>query len=119
MVEHAYAAGASWVEVEWPDGPIQRSRLTHASMQTLTKSRPWAIERTRAAGRGVFMQLVGDSDPHLLDDFDPGKAPPSRWKRCWPAGRRAWCGVRSRALLRSHRLFQIRQRLNVNDPERA
>lgn len=76
VVEHAYAAGASWVEVDWSDGPIRRSRLTHASMETLTKSRPWAIERTRAwaAERGVSIQLVGDPDPHLLDDVDPAKA---------------------------------------------
>jgi aminopeptidase len=76
VVEHAYAAGASWVEVEWSDGPIRRSRLTHSSIETLTKSRPWAIERTRAwaAERGVSIQLVGDPDPHLLDDVDPAKA---------------------------------------------
>jgi aminopeptidase len=76
VVERAYAAGAAWVEVEWSDGPIRRSRLTHASIETLTKSRPWAIERTRAwaAERGVAIHLVGDPDPHLLDDVDPAKA---------------------------------------------
>jgi aminopeptidase len=76
VVEHAYAAGAPWVEIEWSDGPIRRSRLTHASIETLTKSRPWAVERTRAwaAGRGVSIRLVGDPDPHLLDDVDPAKA---------------------------------------------
>jgi len=76
VVERAYAAGASWVEVEWSDGPIRRSGLIHASMETLTRPRPWAIERTRewAAGRGVAIQLVGDPDPHLLDGVDPAKA---------------------------------------------
>ena len=76
VVERAYAAGASWVEVEWSDGPIRRSQLTHASIETLTRSRPWAIERTRewAAERGVAIQLVGDPDPHLLDGVDPAKA---------------------------------------------
>jgi aminopeptidase len=76
VVEHAYAAGAAWVEVDWSDGPIRRSRLTHASVESLTKSRPWAIERTKAwaAERGVAIQLVGDPDPHLLDDVDPAKA---------------------------------------------
>ena len=35
-----------------------------------------AIERTKAwaAGRGVSIRLVGDPDPHLLDDVDPAKA---------------------------------------------
>lgn len=76
VVECAYAAGAAWVEVDWRDGPIRRSRLTHASIETLTKSRPWAIERIKewAAGRGVSIQLTGDPDPHLLDDVDPAKA---------------------------------------------
>jgi aminopeptidase len=76
VVERAYAAGAAWVEVDWSDGPIRHSRLTHASIETLTKSRPWAIERTRqwAAERGVAIRLTGDPDPHLFDDVDPAKA---------------------------------------------
>src|SRR5262245_43563205 len=75
VVEQAYVAGAAWVEVDWSDGPIRRSRLIHESIETLTKSRPWAIERTKAwaAGRGVAINLVGDPDPHLLDDADPAK----------------------------------------------
>ncbi len=76
VVERAYAAGASWVEIEWSDGPIRRSQLTHASIETLTRPRPWAIERTKAwaAERGVSIHLVGDPDPHLFDDVDPAKA---------------------------------------------
>jgi aminopeptidase len=76
VVERAYAAGAAWVEVEWSDGPIRHSRLTHASIETLTRTRPWAIERTRewAAERGVAIRLSGDPDPHLFDDVDPAKA---------------------------------------------
>jgi aminopeptidase len=76
VVERAYAAGAAWVEVEWSDGPIRHSRLTHASIETLTKPRPWAIARTKewAAERGVVISLVGDPDPHLFDDVDPAKA---------------------------------------------
>jgi aminopeptidase len=76
VVERAYVAGASWVEVEWSDGPIRRSQLTHADIERLTKTRPWVIERTKAwaAERGVSITLVGDPDPHLLDDVDPVKA---------------------------------------------
>ena len=76
VVERAYVAGAAWVEVEWTDGPIRHSRLTHASIETLTRSRPWAIERVKewAAERGVVISLVGDPDPHLFDDVDPAKA---------------------------------------------
>ena len=76
VVESTYAAGASWVEIEWSDGPIRRSRLTHADIGTLTMTRPWVIERTRAwaAERGVSITLVGNPDPHLLDGIDPAKA---------------------------------------------
>jgi aminopeptidase len=76
VVERAYAAGAAWVEVEWADGPIRHSRLTHASLGSLTRSRPWAIQRTKewAAGQGVAIRLSGDPDPHLFDDVDPAKA---------------------------------------------
>jgi len=76
VVDRAYAAGAAWVEVDWSDGPIRHSRLTHASIESLTRTRPWAIERTRewAAERGVAIQLTGNPDPHLFDDVDPAKA---------------------------------------------
>jgi len=76
VVERAYVAGASRVEIDWSDGPIRRSELTHASIETLTRPRPWVIERTRAwaAERGVAIQLTGDPDPHLLDGVDPAKA---------------------------------------------
>jgi aminopeptidase len=76
VVERAYAAGAAWVEIRWSDGPIRHSRLTHASIESLTRPRPWAIQRTRdwAAERGVSISLAGDPNPHLFDDVDPVKA---------------------------------------------
>jgi aminopeptidase len=76
VVECAYAAGASWVEIDWVDGPIRRSEVTHASIERLSQTRPWALEMIKewAAKRGVAIALVGDPDPHLLDDVDPAKA---------------------------------------------
>jgi aminopeptidase len=76
VVERAYVAGASRVEVDWSDGPIRRSQLTHMDIEGLTRARPWVVERTKAwaAERGVSITLVGDPDPHLLDDVDPAKA---------------------------------------------
>jgi leucyl aminopeptidase (aminopeptidase T) len=73
VVERAYVAGACWVEVDWSDGPIRRSQLTHAGIDRLTRTRPWVVERTKAwaAERGVSVTLVGDPDPRLLDDVDP------------------------------------------------
>jgi len=76
VVERAYAVGAEWVEVDWSDGPIRHSRLSHASLESLTKPRPWAIQRIKehAAERAVRIRLSGDPDPHLFDDVDPAKA---------------------------------------------
>lgn len=76
IVERAYAAGAAWVEIEWSDGPVRHSELTHASIERLTRTRPWVIERTRewASRRGVAIALTGNPDPHLMDDVDPAKA---------------------------------------------
>jgi aminopeptidase len=76
VIESAYAAGAAWVEVDWADGPIRRSQVTHASIERLTQTRPWMMERIKgwADGRGVMISLTGDPDPHLLDDADPAKA---------------------------------------------
>ena len=109
VVERAYAAGAPWVEIEWSDGPVRRSQLTDASIETLTRPRPWAIERTRewAAARGVAIQLTGDPDPHLLDGVDPAKAAAFPGKRGWPSVRRSSCsscaGPLSRRRIRAGR----------------
>jgi aminopeptidase len=76
VVESAYAAGAAWVEVEWSDGPVRRSAAAHASIERLTQSRPWVLERTRAwaAERGVSIVLYGDPNPRVMDGVDPAKA---------------------------------------------
>ena len=75
VVECAYAAGAEWVEVEWSDGPIRLSRLTHASMESLTRSRPWALERIKSwsADRVVSIALTGNPNPHLFDGIEPAR----------------------------------------------
>jgi aminopeptidase len=76
VVERAYAAGAAWVQVEWTDGQIRRSEVTHASLERLTRTRPWMMQLLESwtADRGVAISLTGDPDPHLLDDADPAKA---------------------------------------------
>ncbi|HSZ43044.1 MAG TPA: aminopeptidase [Trebonia sp.] len=76
VVESAYAAGAAWVDIDWSDGPVRRSQVTHASMERLSTARPWWVERTKqwAERRGVAITLFGDPDPHVLDGVDPAKA---------------------------------------------
>jgi aminopeptidase len=73
VVEAAYAAGASWVEPVFSDGPMRRSAVRHASVATLSRSRPWAltrIEEWRTEGFASIL-LAGDPDPHLFDGLDP------------------------------------------------
>lgn len=76
VAERAFAAGASWVDVDWTDGPVRRSQVTHASLERLTMTPPWLLERINGftAARGVSITLTGDPDPHLLDEADPAKA---------------------------------------------
>ncbi len=76
VVEKAYVAGAEWVDVIWNDGPVRKSRLTHAPLESLSVSRPWMVDRIKSWGeQGVCtIALAGDPDPHLLDGVDPAKA---------------------------------------------
>ncbi|WP_112248810.1 aminopeptidase [Kribbella monticola] len=75
VVEQAYVAGAGWVEVAWTDGPIRRSELTHATIETLTADRAWALQRTNEwIEQGVAtIALVGNPDPGLFAGIDPAK----------------------------------------------
>jgi aminopeptidase len=75
VVEQAYAAGAGWVEVAWSDGPIRRSELSHATLETLTEDRPWALQRAAEwTEQGVAtIALVGNPDPGLFAGIDPAK----------------------------------------------
>jgi aminopeptidase len=73
VVEQAYVAGAAWVDVDWSDGPVRRSGLTHATMEWLTGARPWAMERIRswAEDEIASIALVGNPNPTLFAGIDP------------------------------------------------
>jgi aminopeptidase len=75
VVDAAYRAGAAWVETYWTDGPMQRSAVDHASVEDLSRTRPWALTRIEEwAEAGVAsIALVGEADPHLFDGADPAK----------------------------------------------
>src|ERR1700761_6561328 len=75
VAETAYAAGASWVEPVFVDGPLRQSAVRHATLETLSRSRPWAlarIEEWRTQG-WASITLAGDPDPHLFDGLDPAR----------------------------------------------
>ncbi|WP_328518301.1 aminopeptidase [Actinoplanes sandaracinus] len=76
VVEAAYAAGAAWVEPLWTDGPMRRSAVDHATGESLSASRGWALQRIREwSEQGVAsIALLGDANPHILDGADPVRA---------------------------------------------
>ncbi|GAA1592715.1 aminopeptidase [Actinoplanes couchii] len=80
VVEAAYAAGAAWVEPLWTDGPMRRSAVTHSSLEQLTATRGWALQRVREwSEEGIAaITLLGDPNPHVLDGTDPAKAASNR-----------------------------------------
>jgi aminopeptidase len=76
VVQSAYAAGACWVETVWSDGPMRRSAVDHSSLEALSASRPWALDRVRewADAGSAWITLLGEADPHLFDGADPARA---------------------------------------------
>jgi aminopeptidase len=75
VVEQAYAAGAGYVEVDWSDGLVKRSAVEHASLESLTASRSWMLDRYQSldqAGAAVIL-LVGDPRPGLMNGLEAHK----------------------------------------------
>ncbi|WP_092554945.1 aminopeptidase [Actinoplanes derwentensis] len=100
VVEAAYAAGAGWVEPIWSDGPMRRSAVEHSSLESLTSTRGWAVQRYQEwSEQGVAsIALLGDPNPHILDGTDPAKAAANRSEelRAWREammGRLRWTAV--------------------------
>jgi aminopeptidase len=96
VVEAAYASGAAWVEVLWNDGPMRRSAIDHSTVERLTASRPWALDRIEQWRReGVAsIALVGDANPHLFDDADPAKVAAVRTAEVQAHRRALFSGMR-------------------------
>src|SRR3954470_296982 len=98
VAEAAYAARGSWVEPVFSDGPLRRSAVRHAGIETLSASRGWAlarIEEWRRQGWASIM-LAGDPDPHLFDGLDPARVAAQPVEEA-QALRRAVFGGRRRA----------------------
>jgi len=76
VAEHAYQAGAKFVDVLQFDLHVKRSRLLHAADDTLDYVPPWYGERVLALGehRAARVALTGPSMPGLLSDLDPVRA---------------------------------------------
>jgi aminopeptidase len=75
--------------------------VDHSSLDELTASRPWALERIRywTEQGAASITLLGDADPHLLDGADPARAAASplaelqAWRNSLLAGGLRWTAV--------------------------
>lgn len=72
IAEHAYAAGARYVEVLYSEPRVKRSLITHAGEEVLGWSPPWLRERYRylAEMRGASIGIAGNPEPQLFADLD-------------------------------------------------
>ena len=74
VAEASFEAGAKDVIVHYADDLLQRIRLEHASMETLTDIPPWkADSHNYYAKRDSVFLMVSSSDPTVLEGVNPQK----------------------------------------------
>jgi aminopeptidase len=73
IAEHAYRAGAKFVDLSVFDVYLKRARALYGSADDLGYVPPWMGERVLELGelRAARISLSGPSAPHALDDVDP------------------------------------------------
>ena len=73
IAEHAYRAGAKFVDLSVFDVYLKRARALYGSADDLGYVPPWMGERVLELGelRAARISLAGPSAPHALDDVDP------------------------------------------------
>jgi aminopeptidase len=76
IAEAAYKRGAKFVDVDFFDPYVKRSRIAFADDDTLDYVPPWKGERLRRLGelRGSRINLSGPTAPGLLSGLDPERA---------------------------------------------
>jgi len=76
VADSAYRAGAKFVDVMPFDPYVKRSRILHASEETLDYVPPWYAERILALGElhAARIALTGQSAPGLMNDLNPQRA---------------------------------------------
>jgi aminopeptidase len=68
----AYAAGASYVDVEYSDMHVRKAFVEGAPEESLDWSPPWRLARMQAFGdaKAASISITGDPEPDLLADVD-------------------------------------------------
>jgi aminopeptidase len=75
VVEHAYAAGARRVFLDYDDAYARLSALRHAPEDALREVAGWELARAREweAEGAALIRLTGNADPHMYDGIDPAR----------------------------------------------
>jgi aminopeptidase len=78
----AYEKGASYVDVDYADQHVRRSRIQLAPEDTLGWTPPWVLAKVDHVSdeRGSLIQIVGDPEPELLADLDGGRVGRTRMR---------------------------------------
>jgi aminopeptidase len=84
----AYRAGARLVEPRYLDRHFTRALVELGADESLGASAPWNITMldTLAAEKGVFIQISGEAEPHLMADLDGvrvGRSQPHEYLATW------------------------------------
>jgi aminopeptidase len=78
--ERCYEVGATFVDAQYLDPHVRRSRIVHAPLETLGTYPRWVAEGALGLGRerAAHIWLSGSNERHLLDDVDPARI--GRWR---------------------------------------
>jgi len=76
IADSAYRRGARFVDVQYFDPHVKRSRIAYAADDSLEFVPSWYSDRMRALGteRAARISLTGPTATGLLDDLDPERA---------------------------------------------
>jgi aminopeptidase len=71
LVDQAYQMGAKYVSVYWQDEQVRRSRLLHASKESLSEIHEWQAQvMNEAAAADDAVLAIFSQDPQLLEGID-------------------------------------------------
>ncbi len=90
VAAEAYAAGASYVDVQYSDQRVRRSHIEHAGDDMLGWSPPWLVKRIDDLGvdGGALLAIAGNPEPELLADLDGARVAGARMRKLAEAGLR-------------------------------
>jgi aminopeptidase len=72
ITDAAYEAGAKWVDINYADMHVRRSRIAKGPEEMLDYSPPWIVKLLDDLGEnnGAMIQITGDPEPELMADLD-------------------------------------------------